>query len=247
MTVAAPKALPPSNLAKLGTLRGNQAPKALRVDLYGDSTALVFGYGGALKASELGISVGGDAELGCGIVRTDHVTAGRVFPNPKQCDGWQARWRASMRKDPGARLALMAGAWETLDQVTGFGVIRFGTAAWTDLITSALRDALDVLTADGRTVYLFEVPCYGAGNANDPMPERSDLRRIAAVNEIFADAARSTPNVEIVHWRQLVCPNGHRVESVGGVRLWQPDDQHLTYTGAVVVWKWWLPQLRSAR
>src|SRR5438552_1377558 len=30
-TVAAPKGLPPSNLAKLGTLRGNQEPKALRV------------------------------------------------------------------------------------------------------------------------------------------------------------------------------------------------------------------------
>jgi peptidoglycan/LPS O-acetylase OafA/YrhL len=246
-TVAAPKALPPSNLAKLGTVRGNDEPKALRVDLFGDSTALVFGYGGALKARELGISVGGAAELGCAIVQTDHVTGGRVLPNPKKCDGWQARWRASMRKDPGARLALMAGAWETLDQATAFGFIRFGTTAWTDLITSSVRSALGVLAADGRTVYLFEVPCYGAGNANDPMPERSDLRRIAAVNEIFAAVARAIPKVEIVHWRTLVCPEGHRVESVGGVHLWQPDDQHLTYAGAVVVWKWWLPQLRSSR
>ncbi|MDQ1448512.1 MAG: hypothetical protein QOC79_1483, partial [Actinomycetota bacterium] len=103
-TVAAPKPLPPSDLTKLKSLSGNNIPTALRVDLFGDSTALVFGYGGALRARELGISVGGDAQLGCGIVQTDHVTGGRVLPHVKECDGWQARWRASMRSDPDARL-----------------------------------------------------------------------------------------------------------------------------------------------
>ncbi len=244
-TVAAPKSLPPNDLTKLKSLSGNNIPKALRVDLFGDSTALVFGYGGALRARELGISVGGDAQLGCGIVQTDHVTGGRVLPHVKECEGWQARWRASMRNDPDARLAIMAGAWEALDQQTTFGVVRFGTTAWTDLIALSLRTALETLTADGRTVYLFDVPCYGAGNANDRMPERSDPRRIAALNEIFANVARSMRKVRIVDWRTLVCLDGHRVESVGGVHLWQPDDQHLTYTGAVVVWRWWLPQLRS--
>ncbi|MDQ1454958.1 MAG: hypothetical protein QOH28_578 [Actinomycetota bacterium] len=244
-TVAAPKPLPPSDLTKLKSLSGNNIPKALRVDLFGDSTALVFGYGGALRARELGISVGGDAQLGCGIVQTDHVTGGRVLPHVKECDGWQARWRASMRNDPDARLALMAGAWEALDQQTAFGIVRFGTTAWTDLIARSMRTALETLIADGRTVYLFDVPCYGAGSANDPMPERSDPRRIAALNEIFANVARSIPKVRIVDWRTLVCPDGHRVESVGGVHLWQPDDQHLTFAGAVVVWRWWLPQLRS--
>jgi hypothetical protein len=50
-----------------------------------------------------------------------------------------------------------------------------------------------------------------------------------------------------VHWRTLVCPGGKRAESVDGVRLWQADDEHLSDDGAVVVWKWWLPQLRAAR
>ena len=64
-----------TNLAQDGT------NEELRV-LFGDSTALVFGYGGALRARELGISVGGDAQLGCGIVRTGHVTHGRVEVRP---------------------------------------------------------------------------------------------------------------------------------------------------------------------
>lgn len=245
-TVAAPKPLPPTSLAQLKDPGVKLAPTTLRVDVFGDSTGLVFGLGGAFQARALDLSVGGDAELGCSIVGTDHVTDGRVIKNPAYCVGWQTRWQASMRKDPTARLAVMAGAWEALDQKVGTGVVRFGTSAWTDLITSTLRLALGILTADGRTVYLFDVPCYGAGDANDPIPERSDPHRIAALNEIFVNVARSTPKVRIVDWRTLVCPGGHRAEAVGGVHLWLADDQHLSYPGAVVVWKWWLPQLRPA-
>jgi hypothetical protein len=245
-TVAAPKPLPPTSLAQLKDPGVKIAPTTLRVDLFGDSTGLVFGLGGAFNGRALDLTVGGDAELGCSIVGTDHVTDGRVIKNPAYCVGWQTRWQASMRKDPTARLAIMAGAWEALDQKVGTGVVRFGTSAWTDLITSTLRLALGVLTADGRTVYLFDVPCYGTGDANDPIPERSDPRRIAALNEIFVNVARSTPKVRIVDWRTLVCPGGHRAENVGGVHLWLADDQHLSYPGAVVVWKWWLPQLRAA-
>jgi hypothetical protein len=96
-------------------------------------------------------------------------------------------------------------------------------------------------------VQVFQVPCYGAGDANFPLPERSDPLRIAALNEIFVKTAQEMPHVEIVQWRNLVCPNDHRVESLHGVRLWEPDDVHLTEGGGVLVWKWWLPQLRAAQ
>ena len=246
VTVAAPAPLPPSSLAQLKANgpTGVVESSVLRVDIFGDSTGLVFGLGGYGQERRLSISVGGDAEIGCGVVQTDHVGNGHVWANPPQCTGWVARWQTSMQADPHARLALMTGAWEALDQVTGAGIVRFGTTAWTDLISSSMRLALGVLTGDGRTAYLFEVPCYGVGDANAPLPERGDPQRIDALNAIFADVARSMPRVRIVHWRALVCPNGHRAERVGGVQLWHSDDQHLTDAGAVVVWKWWLPQLR---
>jgi hypothetical protein len=206
----------------------------------------VFGLGGAYNSQALGITVGGDASLGCSVVQTDHVSGSRVLPRPAYCNGWQDRWRAILRNEPKARIALMAGAWEMLDQKTSNGIVRFGTPAWTDLVTSSLRLVLAVLGSDGRPVYLFPVPCYGTGDANDPLPERHDPARIAAVNEIFANVAHSMPNVKIVPWRDLVCPNGIRAEDVGGVHLWLPDDQHLSKAGAVVVWRWWLPQLRAS-
>jgi hypothetical protein len=244
VTVAAPKALPPSDLAHLGGINGNTDPKALRVDTFGDSTGLVFGIAGAHHAQELDITVGGDAQLGCGVVQTDHVTGSRVIGNPSTCAGWNARWEKVLRDDPQARLALMTGAWEILDQKTSAGLVRFGTTAWTDLVTSSLRTALSVLTSDGRTVYVFEVPCYGAGDVSAPYSERSDPRRIAALNTIYENVAHSMAHVSIVHWRTLVCPGGHRAETIGGVHMWQADDQHLTEAGGVVVWKWWLPQIR---
>jgi len=126
-------------------------------------------------------------------------------------------------------------------------VVKFGTQAWTDLVTVSLRAALQVLTADGRDVWLFEVPCYGSGDTNFPLPERSDPQRIAALNHIFGSVARELPHVKMVRWRMLVCPGNHRVETLHGVRLWKPDDVHLTEAGGVLVWKWWLPQLRAAR
>ncbi|MDQ1435714.1 MAG: hypothetical protein QOF59_2530, partial [Actinomycetota bacterium] len=67
-----------------------------------------------------------------------------------------------------------------------------------------------------------------------------------ALNTIFAEVARTTPHVRLVRWRALVCPGGRRAESLDGVDLWQPDEQHLTDAGAVKVWQWWLPQIRGA-
>jgi peptidoglycan/LPS O-acetylase OafA/YrhL len=244
VTVAAPATLPPVDLARIRAIGGNSDPNALRVDTFGDSTALKFGLAGAAHARELGISVGGDAQLGCGVVHAASVSDGRVIGYPAVCAGWEARWKASMHDDPHARLMLMTGAWEILDHQTDNGIVRFGTSAWTDLVTSSLRTALGVLTADGRTAYLFQVPCYGNGDVSNPLPERSDPRRIAALNTIFANVAHSMPDVKIVDWRSLVCPAGHRAEDIGGVHLWQSDEQHLTDDGAVVVWKWWLPQLK---
>ena len=184
-TVAAPVALPPSDLA-YAAAHTPAPPGALRVDLFGDSTGLVFGLSGAANAQQLDLSVGGDARLGCGVVQDDHLSEGRVVPRPAECDGWQVRWERALRHDPHAVLALMTGAWDILDQRTSHGVVRFGTAAWTNLVRGSLHAALEVLAASGRTVHLFEVPCYGAGDENYPLPERSDPRRIAALNAIFA-------------------------------------------------------------
>jgi peptidoglycan/LPS O-acetylase OafA/YrhL len=240
-TVAAPGPLPPSSLEGAGAGGG------FRVDTFGDSTALVFGLAGRGHARELDLSVGGDAILGCGVVQADHISQGRVIGLPNQCAGWQGRWATDLRNDPTATIMLMTGAWDILDHRVNGSDVKFGTRAWTDLVSSSLRDALTTLTADGRSVNLFEVPCFGAGDPSAPIPERADPGRIAALNAIFTDAARANPRVHIVPWRSLVCPSGHRVSELDGRPAWQADNVHLSDSGALAVWQWWLPQVRARR
>jgi hypothetical protein len=239
-TVAAPTPLP--TLSASHNIASG--PNAFHVDTFGDSTALVFGYNGALHGKQLGIAVGGDADLGCAIVRAEHFNGSVVFHDPDKCNGWQERWPRKLHADPGAVVVLMAGAWDVLDHRLDGARVRFGMPEWTQLVASSYRSALRVLGADGRTVHLFEVPCFGTGGPASLLTDRGDPRRIAAVNAIFETLAREMPRVKIVRWRELVCPGGRRAEEIDGVHMWEPDDVHLTEAGAVVVWKWFLPQVR---
>ena len=136
----------------------------------------------------------------------------------------------------------MTGAWDIYDHEVDGERIRFGTQAWHDLILNSTRAALELLTVNHTTVYLFELPCFGEGDVAMPSHERSDPTRIATMNSIYAELAASMPTVKIINWRALVCPDGHRAESIDHVRLWQSDETHLTEGGAVIVWKWLLHQ-----
>ncbi len=172
LTVAAPTSRP--SLSKLQSVASD--PNALHVDTFGDSTALVFGYNGAVHGRELGIKVGGDADLGCAIVQAEHYNGSVVFRDPDKCEGWEERWPRKLQADPGAVVVLMAGAWDLLDHRVDGERVRFGTPEWTELVTSSYRDALRALSGSGRTVDVFEVPCFGTGDPAAPLPDRGTRR-----------------------------------------------------------------------
>jgi hypothetical protein len=174
-------------------------------------------------------------------VQTDHYVSDILNKEPDICLGRDDRWRKWLKDDPNAVIVLMSGAWDVLDQSTSFGRFRFGTPEWTNLLRDSVRHVLKLLTESGRNAYVFEVPCYGTSG---PIPDRGDPQRIAAVNAAFEQAAREMAHVKIVHWRDLVCPNARRAETIDGVRMWEDDEVHLSKEGTVVVWKWFLPQVR---
>jgi peptidoglycan/LPS O-acetylase OafA/YrhL len=233
---------PPAPLIALAHLK-QQDLNGLRVDVFGDSTGLVFGVAGAANSEKLHVNVGGDARNGCGLVHTDHFAPGQVISSSKKCSRYQQRWARIIRDGRNAINVLMTGAWDLLDQRVNGHTIRFGTQAWTDLVTGSVRDAVATLTATGKPVFVFEVPCYGDGDPSRPKLDRADPNRIDAMNRIYAQLAAENPRIRIIHWRSLVCPNGHRIEKLHGKQLWEHDDVHLTSEGAIEVWNWLLPQL----
>ena len=81
-TVAAPVALGPSSLAQAAAHQSAPAG-ALRVDLFGDSTGLVFGLSGATHSRELDITVGGDARWVAASCRTTTSATGASCPGPR--------------------------------------------------------------------------------------------------------------------------------------------------------------------
>ena len=118
-----PSALPPSSLAQAGaaTSRTRRAG-ALRVDLFGDSTGLVFGLSGATHARELDLTrrrrrpAGVRRGAGRSLQRRPGARHGRRSATAGRRDG-----RRGCASDPHAVLALMTGAWDILDQRTSAG------------------------------------------------------------------------------------------------------------------------------
>ena len=140
---------------------------------------------------------------------------------------------------------------------------------------AAWRKAIEVFDADAgaaRTLALFPED-RGAAAADDAAVVRlrlSELRlcrprqwgacwlagqlwRDLQLDRFWAD--RLPASRKGTRWDQILqvlaayrrCPGGHRVEKLDGVRLWESDHVHLTEAGGVLVWKWWLPQLRASQ
>jgi peptidoglycan/LPS O-acetylase OafA/YrhL len=234
-TVAAPSALPSDAFAGSALASGPQN----QIDVFGDSTAYMFVSVGSAEWAHLGVRIGGSAQLGCGTLNTPHVVGSIVEAVPPSCKGWRERWRTIAARDRNAKLVLMTGVWEMLDQRVGDKTVRFPTPEWKSLVRSALHSTIAMLARRGQAVYIFEVPCLDNNSAVPTVTERAN-----ALNTMFDQIAKEVPRVTVVHWRDLVCPHGKRANKLHGVGLWlNGDDEHLSVRGAIQVWKWWLPQL----
>ena len=237
-TVAAPPRIP-SGLSVGGGVEGEQSRTVL---LFGDSTALVFGINAPIDEHPE-LRVDGEADLACSLVTTDHVSGGTVRSYPDRCRDWRQRWQADLDRFPDGTIVVMDGAWDLLDQRVNDTTVRFGTPEWDALVTASVRDATDLLSASGRPVYVFEVPCYPKSAKSDALPERADPVRVAALNGVLRRIADENPNVHVVPLREAVCDGDRARTTLDGAGLWEADGTHFTPAGARAVWRWWLERM----
>lgn len=217
-----------------------------RVLLVGDSVAFTLGlHAPRDRVPSFGLVTYG--RIGCGVLRGDLFSDGRRHRVDRECAWWPDAWeRFVTLRQPDLTL-VMVGAWEVYDHVADGRVLRVSSPEFEQALRAELDLAVDILSRDGGRVAFFDVPCYreperGLG---DGALERNDPERVAIVNDVIADVARTrTEVVGVVPIGDLLCPGGRPLDRVDG-HVVRYDGVHLSERGAHHAWEWLVPRVEA--
>ncbi|HKY14029.1 MAG TPA: hypothetical protein VJM33_03825, partial [Microthrixaceae bacterium] len=99
--------------------------------------------------------------------------------------------------------------------------------------------AAEVLTADGRRLFITSALCYHDGRITDT------YRRAEAQNAILRAFAASRDDVSYLPLIELVC-SGSQLAKINGAEP-RPDGVHFSADAARVVWGWLMPYLTGQK
>lgn len=184
---------------------------------------------------------------GCSIADTG---IGRSAQGSKRrfetCAGWAQRWARSAAKADAEVAVVMIGAWDVLDVDLDGTLVVFGTPAHDRRILDGLQAGIDAVAATGAKVALLEVACMrpvdAAGAAVPPLPERGDDRRVAHLNELLRQAARSNPTTTTFLGGPPAWCHDPMIATDTAYR-W--DGVHVYRRGAKLILETIIPELRS--
>jgi lysophospholipase L1-like esterase len=220
---------------------GSSGP--LRVATFGDSTALMTGFGlqTAAAADRRVVSVPDYAHMGCGLMIADQMknAAGAVSPMPDDCTDWPQVWSDRVQKARPDVALVQVGPWETYDlkwaEVDGWH--HLGDPVADAKARSLLQEAVDDLSATGARVafvtasHVERRTTVGEACA---CPDRLDR-----LNELMREVAAANPE------RASVIDLSGWLDSVGDedLRL-RPDGVHFSeQTAAEVSRRYLLDQI----
>jgi peptidoglycan/LPS O-acetylase OafA/YrhL len=186
---AASTPAPPGSVPVATTL----AKLPRRVAVVGDSQASAL-----VKNAPNGLSrylrVANGAVEGCGLVDSGSiVTSARFRREFDNCDGWEQRWgRAAAGNDV---TLVVIGAWDVFDVNRDGARVTFGSPQEDRYLTAQLGRGIAAITGAGSKAALLQVPCYRNvdGGGLVALPERSDDRRTAHLNDLLRAATAADP------------------------------------------------------
>jgi hypothetical protein len=164
---------------------------------------------------------------------------------------WQQVWAAAVAKQRPAVVVMIIGLRDLYDvKPPGSKVfVSPGDPVWTHDLSSAIDDAVSILTRYGAHVVIPVLPCIGdIGPVVDDQRYKLDSpERLKDEQEVFATALAkhrdvvSTPDLDT-----FLCPQGTFENSMRGVKMVRSDGVHFTSEGADLVANWLLPVIRAA-
>ena len=223
---------------------------APRVAVFGDSTALMTGWGLGFWALDhldvLDPTGGGWTQLGCGLIGdgTRRLRGEEVEP-PPECAGWQQEWIESLDEGDADIALVQLGGWDVTDtRLPGDDVFRaIGDPVLDAELAKRLGEGLDALTERGLVVVVLLTPPIEAGRVDGESPDvaqpESDPARMARWNELVTEVASSRPMVTTVDLA------GYLATRDDDAQL-RPDGIHFTEESSRDVAEWLGPAVAAA-
>ncbi|MBX3315078.1 MAG: acyltransferase [Actinobacteria bacterium] len=182
---------------------------AERVLVLGDSVAWALT---SEAPDDLPFRVESVARARCDIIG-DRIYAGdRIDEASIDCPSWPADWTAGLSGDGDLAgdpdvVVVTLGLRQLFDlDVAGERVV-VGSTDWERRYRAAVRRAVAVVRSGTDAPILWlDVPCFRWAEARSA-GEEADPARIAVVNDVLADELADVPGVEVVPYRDLVCPD----------------------------------------
>ncbi|WP_161988567.1 acyltransferase family protein [Pedococcus bigeumensis] len=190
-------------------------------------------------------TLAGATRLGCGLVTSPRVVAGRVEAMPDACSEWSASWPDQARQSSYDVGVLWPGIGELFDHRVKGRTLRFGSESYRRYLQDEYGRAIDALSSDGRPVVVVTMPCHGVPDGDGrEAPAINDAERIAWINDVAREVA-AAHGASVVDLGGHLCAGGYSNTS-GNVTL-RKDGLHFTEAGTTLVLSWLLPQIsRSA-
>jgi hypothetical protein len=217
-----------------------------RIFLTGDSISLSLGVGLGDVAGQQAM-VWNHGAFGCGLVDAPFV-ANDDPGVTDHCVRARQTWLDDARAWRPDVVVLESAVWDTFDRETPTGNLQFGTPEYDAWFTSELGSLAEQFMADGAKVVLLNAPCvdtsqFDVNNEQGMLWGSFDPTRVAHLNELYAQAARSEPStLTEIDLARFACPNGVPIRQVGGEDT-RIDGVHFSTAGSEWVGRWLLPKL----
>lgn len=226
---------------------GLTGPHRVRVMLLGDSMALTLGVGLGQDSEAWGVDLINRGAVGCDLVwnqtvnsesQTNHAETG--------CKDWPTVWKGLVDEYQPDVVAVLLGRFEYQNRLINGHWYTVGQAPWDDMITSAMTQAIRVVSSDGARVALLTMP-YVAQTTDAPDGTPWDVNqpvRTKAWNADLRRAAAADPRVAtVVDLNHMVDPGDRYTSYVDGIRIREVDNEHFSPAGGLYVRHLLLPAL----
>jgi peptidoglycan/LPS O-acetylase OafA/YrhL len=221
--------------------------KDVRTLLLGDSVALTLGGGLRIDADRWGVSLDNQGKIGCDLDPDSTVNIeGSITQAAQGCANWPQTWQRLIDRLNPDVVAVELGRWEVSDRIIDGKWTEIGQPAWDRVYSAELAEAIRILSSKGAHVVIFTLP-YITQTTEAPNGTPWDINQPVRTNEYNAlvrrVVARFPGRASVIDLNRLLDPAGKYTSYLDGVRVRNPDDEHIALLGGMLLRPLILPTL----